>query len=56
METVWATIHKAGGLVTWVAIVLSFFVTEMFSKWKSYQLQGLSKSAAGGAETGDSSV
>jgi len=56
METVWATIHKAGGLVTWVAIVLSFFVTEMFSKWKDYQLQGLSTSAAGGAETGDSSV
>jgi len=59
METVWATMHKAGGPVTWVAIVLSFFVTEMFSKWKDYQLQSLStgsKAAAGGDETGDSSV
>jgi len=56
METIWATMHKAGGLVTWVAIVLSFFATEMFSKWKDYQLQGLSTAAARGAETGDSSV
>jgi len=56
METVWATMHKSGGFVTWIAIVVSFFATEIFSKWKDYQLQSLSTAAAGGAETGDSSV
>jgi len=57
--TIWATMHKAGGPVAWVAIVLSFFVTEMFGKWKDYQLQSLSTgstAAIEGAEAGDSGV
>jgi len=45
--------HKAGGPITWVAILLSFFVTELFSKWGEYQLQSLS-TASTAAETGDS--
>jgi len=57
--TIWATMHKAGGPLAWVAIVLSFFVTEIFSKWGDYQLQSLSTdstAATEGAEAGDSGV
>jgi len=54
--TIWATMHKAGGPLVWVAIVLSFFVTEMFSKWGEYQLQSLPTAAPEGAEAGDSGV
>jgi len=55
-ETVWATMHKAGGPITWAAILLSFFVTEVFSKWGEYQLQSISTVSTDAAETGDSST
>jgi len=29
--TIWATMHKAGGLLVWVAIVLSWIFTELFN-------------------------
>jgi len=51
--------HKAGGAITWVLIVLSFFVTEIFYKWSEYQLQSLSTGATAaseGAGAGDSEV
>merc|ERR1712166_956651 len=57
--TIWATMHKAGGPLAWVAIVSSFFVTEMFSKWGEYQLKTLSTgstAAPEGAEAADSGV
>jgi len=50
--TIWATTQKAGGPLVWVAIVLSFLVTEMFNKWKSIQLQ-IPTAAPEGAEAGD---
>lgn len=57
--TIWATMHKAGGAITWVLIVLSFFFSEIFYKWSEYQLQSLSTgstAASEGAKAGDSDV
>jgi len=57
--TYWAAMHKAGGPLAWVAIVLSYIVTEIFSKWGEYQLQSLSTgstAATEGAEAADSGV
>jgi len=54
--TIWATMHKTGGPLAWVAIVLSFFVTEMYRKWGDYQVVSISTAAPEGAEAGDSGV
>lgn len=32
-ETIWKTMHMAGGPLAWLLIIISFFATSSYQKW-----------------------
>jgi len=40
-KTIYDTMHMAGGPVSWIFIVISFFITSGYSKWVNFETKSI---------------